>query len=86
MAKSLKYALRPLVYYLPDRLAAQRRQRELAGSRRHVTAADLRADVNRLPLPGRPMLLLHISLKAIDFVDGVRLVCSPSAKSGHPNI
>jgi aminoglycoside 3-N-acetyltransferase len=70
MAKRLKEALRPLLCYLPDRFAAQRRQRELAGSRRHVTAADLRADLDRLPLPGRPVVLLHSSLKAIGFVEG----------------
>lgn len=66
----LKDALRPAVYFLPNQVAKWRRQRELAGTRRHFTATELKADLDRLPLPDNAVLLLHSSLKAIGFVEG----------------
>ena len=70
MAKPLKDALRSLVYFVPDRLASRRRQRDLAANRRHITQAELKASLDRLPIPDGSVVLLHSSLKAIGFVEG----------------
>ena len=68
--KSTKRAIRGVIE--PGLLHVRRREREkaLAQSRPHVTGARIAADLAKLPLHQKGVLLVHSSLKSLGYVEG----------------
>jgi len=70
MSKKLKHTVRSLIDYLPNRMHERQRSRDLSAERVHYSEQDLRADLDKVPVPRGATVLVHSSLKAIGYVEG----------------
>jgi aminoglycoside N3'-acetyltransferase len=67
--QSLKNAIRPFVYYIPDRIRRWQRRRQLKSTRTAVSKERLVEDLSRLPVDRHAIVLVHSSLKALGYVE-----------------
>jgi aminoglycoside 3-N-acetyltransferase len=64
-----KDVLRPIVYFIPQKVHAARRRQEMKRTRKAYTRDDVCAGLRTMPIPPKSVVLVHSSLKALGYVD-----------------